>query len=84
MTTVYSNALEKSIQIDRMIGHIEGKKPGPTLLFTGGIHGNEPSGVFALKKVIDDIANSDIEVTGNIYAIGGNLVALENGERFRQ
>ena len=84
MTTVYSSALEKSIQIDRLIGHVKGKQPGPTLLFTGGIHGNEPSGVFALRKVIEDIENNNIEVKGNIYAIGGNLAALENGERFRQ
>lgn len=83
MTTVYSNALEKSIQIDRLIGQIKGSQPGPTIIFTGGIHGNEPSGVFALKKVIDNIENNNIEVKGNIYAIGGNLAALEKGERFK-
>jgi hypothetical protein len=84
MTTVYSSALEKSIQIDRMIGHIKGKQPGPAILFTGGIHGNEPSGVFALRKVIEEMVENNIEVSGNIYAIGGNLAALEKGERYRQ
>jgi len=83
MTTVYSNALEKSIQIDRLIGHIKGTNKGPTLIFTGGIHGNEPSGVFALKKIIEYLQKNNIEVSGNIYAIGGNLAALENGERYK-
>ena len=32
----------------RIIGHIKGRQPGPTLVFFGGIHGNEPSGIFAL------------------------------------
>ena len=51
MTTVYSNALEKSIKIERLIGHIKGIHPGPTLIFTGRIHGNEPSGVLRYKKL---------------------------------
>lgn len=82
MTTVYSNALEKSIQIERLIGHIKGIQPGPTVIFTGGIHGNEPSGVFALQKVLQEVREKNIPVKGNIYAIGGNLFALEKGERF--
>ncbi len=83
MTTVYSNALEKSIKIDRLIGHIKGSQPGPTLIFTGGIHGNEPSGVFALQKVLDEIQKKNIPIKGNIYAISGNLAALEKGERYK-
>jgi len=82
MTTVYSNALEKSIKIERLIGHIKGTQSGPTIIFTGGIHGNEPSGVFALQRVIQEIQERNIPVKGNIFAIGGNLLALEKGERY--
>ncbi len=80
MTTIYSNALEKSIKINRLIGHIKGSQSGPTNIFTGGIHGNEPSGVFALRKAIKEIQDKNIPVKGNIYAISGNLVAHEKGE----
>lgn len=82
MINVHSVALNTSIQIERLIGKIEGKLPGPTLLFMGGIHGNEPAGVFALKKVMEYLKPDN--VAGNIYAIAGNLSALRNSERFNE
>ena len=42
-----AKALLKTIYIDRIIKKIEGKKEGPTVVFFGGIHGNETAGVFA-------------------------------------
>ena len=62
MTTVHSKALNQSIQVDRIIGHVDGKKPGPTLIFFGGIHGNEPSGVFALQQAITKIGKDNLTV----------------------
>jgi predicted deacylase len=84
MTKVYSKALGRSIEISRIIAHIKGSPSGPTVIFVGGIHGNEPSGVFALQKVFDDIRSSNMRVYGNIYAIGGNLWALERGVRYHK
>lgn len=82
MTKVYSKALEQYIEVDRMIGHIRGDLPGPTMIFLGGMHGNEPSGVFALQKVVDELKEKKTPFRGNIYAISGNLKALEEGERY--
>ena len=82
MTEVYSKALGETLKVDRIIGHIKGKKKGPTLIFFGGIHGNEPAGVFALHKVIEDLHKQKIDCNGNIYALSGNLWALKRGERF--
>ncbi|WP_242119989.1 succinylglutamate desuccinylase/aspartoacylase family protein [Aestuariivivens sediminicola] len=65
---------------NRIIKHITGLKPGPTVVFFGGIHGNEPSGVYALEKVLEPLTRKDI--SGNIYAIAGNLQALEKKQRF--
>ncbi|MEP1096977.1 MAG: succinylglutamate desuccinylase/aspartoacylase family protein [Cyclobacteriaceae bacterium] len=77
---MHSKALDQSIEVDRMIGHVNGSKSGPTLIFMGGVHGNEPSGVFALQKVLNEFKNKQIH--GNVYAIAGNLWALERGIRF--
>ena len=77
-----NQTLESTIHVDRIIGEIHGNPTGPTLVFLGGIHGNEPSGVFALKKVIEDLSAQNISVNGNIYAIAGNLAALKSGTRF--
>ena len=82
MTTVHSKALNQSIQVDRIIGHVDGKKPGPTLIFFGGIHGNEPSGVFALQQAITKIGKDNLTVNGSIYAISGNLGGLAKGQRY--
>ncbi len=80
MIKVYSKALEKYIQVERIIGKIVGKKEGPTIVFFGGIHGNETAGVFALKEVLHKI-NPD-QVKGVIYGIAGNLKALDSNQRY--
>ena len=82
MIKVYSKALDQSIEVDRLIGQIRGEQPGPTIIFLGGMHGNEPSGVFALQKVVDALAEKNPLIKGSIYAIIGNLPALAKGERF--
>lgn len=79
---VHSKALDRSIEIDRIIGKVEGTEKGPTLIFVGGIHGNEPAGAFALKKVLSEL-NPEM-VKGTIYGLAGNLHALVAGERYRK
>lgn len=79
---VHSKALDSTIEVDRIIGHIKGHKKGPTLVFMGGIHGNEPAGVFALKRVFERLEAKN--VSGNIYGIAGNLWALKKGERYHK
>ncbi|PIB25559.1 succinylglutamate desuccinylase/aspartoacylase family protein [Maribacter sp. 4G9] len=84
MVKVHSKALDQSIEINRILDKIEGNTDGPTLIFTAGIHGNEPSGVFALVKVLDAIKSKNIDVRGKIYAIAGNISALEQGVRYHR
>ena len=40
----------------------EGQKDGPNILLTGRIHGNEPAGEFALKRLIGRLASHSIEL----------------------
>ncbi|HKL36500.1 MAG TPA: succinylglutamate desuccinylase/aspartoacylase family protein [Salegentibacter sp.] len=75
---------ETSVASKRLIGKIEGDSPGPTIIFTGGIHGNEPAGIFAIKNVIKKINSSAKPLKGNIYGLKGNLPALENNQRYCQ
>ena len=82
MTKVYSKALNKEVNTERIIGNVEGKQRGPTLIFMGGIHGNEPAGIFAMKRVYDFMISSRLEVKGSIYFIAGNLNALKKGIRY--
>ena len=75
MIDIFSKALNETIQVDRIIGKLVGKEDGPTVVFFGGIHGNETAGVFALTKAFEKI-NQDI-LKGKIYGISGNLKALK-------
>lgn len=84
MIKLYSKPLEKSIELHRIIGHIKGSDPGPTVIFLGGIHGNEPAGVFALHTVIQELKEKGTTIRGSIYAIAGNLWALQRGIRYEQ
>ena len=82
MTKIVSDSLNRSMEIKRIIGHLKGEEEGPTVIFFGGIHGNENSGVFALHDVMESLQSSQKTIRGNIYAIAGNIAALERGVRY--
>ncbi|MEM9646924.1 MAG: succinylglutamate desuccinylase/aspartoacylase family protein [Bacteroidota bacterium] len=84
MSKVYSSALGESIEIGRVIGHLSGNNPGPTVVFFAGIHGNEPAGIFALKHVLNELRVRQPPIYGQIYAIAGNLKALQSNVRFTE
>lgn len=65
---------------NRIFHHIVGDKPGSTIVFFSGIHGNEKAGVFALDNVLKSIKASDVH--GEIYGIYGNIKALNKNKRF--
>ncbi|WP_373521895.1 succinylglutamate desuccinylase/aspartoacylase family protein [Aquiflexum sp.] len=82
MVMVYSKALKEKLEIGRVIGKIDTGRPGPTLVFFAGIHGNEVAGVFAFEKVFADLEKIKDKIHGKIYGISGNLKALANNERY--
>jgi len=84
MPTVSSLALEESIEVDRLIGKIEGSVPGPCLVFFAGIHGNEPAGIFALRHIFEEIEARSLDIKGTLIGISGNLWALKRSERFQK
>ena len=67
---------------NRIIGHLKGNQQGPTFVFFGGIHGNEPSGCEAIHKVFQNIKEESLSLTGAIYGIRGNIPAQLQGKRF--
>ncbi|SMG13063.1 Succinylglutamate desuccinylase / Aspartoacylase family protein [Marivirga sericea] len=84
MAKVYSKALRQTIEVDRFIGKIRSTSEGPSVIFIGGIHGNEPAGVLALDRLISFVQNNKISLKGNLYALAGSLWALEHGERYHK
>lgn len=69
-------------EIPRIIGKYTSGKKGPLLFVTGGIHGNEPSGVKALEKVFKELEKTRPEIEGTIVGVAGNKMALNQNKRY--
>ena len=74
--------LPKTDLTQRVIGTYLGEKPGPNLIFFGGIHGNELSGIYALKTITEELQKSKPAFKGNFYALSGNLKAINMRKRY--
>jgi succinylglutamate desuccinylase len=68
--------------MDRVIGEFEGKEKGPLIILIGGLHGNELTGIKAIKEVFNKIREDHIEIRGSILGIKGNSLAIEKKQRF--
>ena len=69
------------VATQRVVGEVTGVAPGPLLLLVGGLHGNEPAGVTAARRVFEALESSGLD-SGRLVALAGNLSALERGERY--
>ena len=74
--------LGEAYQTDRIIGHVKGDTSGPVMVFFGGVHGNERSGVVALKRVFNYLESNNVRIRGEILGLAGNLEALQKNQRF--
>ena len=75
-----SKELKKDVP--RIIGKYSSGKKGPLLFVTGGIHGNEPSGVKALMTVFEELEKTKPEIEGTIVGVSGNQKALNHNHRY--
>ena len=67
------------------LGRVLGNAPGPTLVLIGGMHGNEPAGVEAARRVIERVAGDAAlraALLGELVALQGNPPALAAGRRY--
>lgn len=73
----------KYLTLKRILGQYpnDGVVQGPALIISAGIHGNEPSGVLALKKVFKKLEEGQIPIHGQVTGVAGNLRALKESVR---
>ncbi|MGI9550049.1 MAG: succinylglutamate desuccinylase/aspartoacylase family protein [Aurantibacter sp.] len=69
-------------KIKRFIGSILGSQKGPTVVFFGGVHGNELSGSAALTEVMKELIGSSAQIKGNVFGIRANIPAQLKNQRF--
>ncbi|MEM8711853.1 MAG: succinylglutamate desuccinylase/aspartoacylase family protein, partial [Planctomycetota bacterium] len=65
--------------LQREIGIKDDGRPGPLVLITAGLHGNEPAGVRAAREILECL--KDTATGGRIVALAGNLAAIRRGVR---
>lgn len=65
--------------VERQLGVKDDGRAGPLVLITAGLHGNEPAGVAAARRVIAELEGRP--TAGRVVALAGNLGALRRGER---
>ena len=84
-TTIFEKFDEKC-NLDPLndIVRIDSGKPGPTILFLGGVHGNEKSGAVYLQKFAKDLQEGKINVdSGKIVVIHtANKCGFNNNSRY--
>ncbi|AKV01694.1 hypothetical protein AKJ09_08357 [Labilithrix luteola] len=68
--------------LPRVIGDVTGPEPGPTVIITGGLHGNEPAGVLAALELMQGLDEKREVLRGRVVAFSGNRPALARGVRF--
>jgi len=66
----------------RLLGSYGGDTAGPLVISIGGMHGNEPAGVFALQHVLQRLQSSNLPFRGELVALAGNRAALARGCRY--
>lgn len=67
---------------ERVIGRYVGSNPGPLVICIGGIHGNEPAGVHALRKVLAELGRARPQFRGMVVGLTGNARAIARGQRY--
>lgn len=69
--------------VERALGILSGETAGgPLFLITAGLHGNEPAGVHALRRVFRDLNGRRHLLRGRVAAFTGNRAGLARNVRF--
>ena len=69
---------------ERLLVSYGGQTPGPLVVVTGGIHGNEPAGVLAVRRVLEVLERDRPPLRGKLVALAGNIGALSRRVRYVQ
>lgn len=66
----------------RLVGRASTGRPGPTVVVTGAVHGNELAGLHALRRVLARLEGERLPLRGELWAVAGNLRAMAEDRRF--
>ncbi len=85
LSSPISPTVDRAVGLDlesRILGDCGDPAAGPTLVAIGGLHGNEPAGVLALRRIFARLADEGCAPAGRLLGLAGNREALRQGRRF--
>ncbi|MCM3870802.1 MAG: succinylglutamate desuccinylase/aspartoacylase family protein, partial [Pyrinomonadaceae bacterium] len=80
--SVQDNRAQTDQSGNHLIAAIRGFEPGPTLIVVGGIHGNEPAGALAARRIVADLQRKRSKLHGEVVLLSGNIRALARRVRY--
>ncbi len=69
-------------ELERVLGRFGGTEDGPLVITIAGLHGNEPAGVAASRRVLAALQRQAPRFRGQYLALSGNIPALCAGKRY--
>lgn len=81
LINISSPHLQDPLAIGRVLGKYSKGENGPGLIVTAGVHGNEPSGIIAFKKVSQSLHQMKPSFKGELTGLAGNMSALSKNVR---
>jgi len=81
-TMPYPSVPEDVVSGERIIGTYETGRSGPLFVVSGGMHGNEPAGLVAIRRVLASLAERQLPLRGRLISFAGNLAALLSRRRY--
>jgi succinylglutamate desuccinylase len=74
-----AHPIRETLVRDRLIGRFSGRHDGPRLIVVGALHGNEPAGAIAARRVLSALEHADPDaIAGSLVALVGNLRACND------
>lgn len=67
---------------DRLIGDLKGTSSGPIVIALSGIHGNEPTGIEAIRHILEKLESKRSVFHGRFLGLIGNIEALRERKRY--
>ncbi|HKK93759.1 MAG TPA: succinylglutamate desuccinylase/aspartoacylase family protein [Longimicrobiales bacterium] len=67
---------------ERVIASLGSPERGDSLIVVGALHGNEPAGFEACRRVAEALASREADIDGRVTFVTGNRSALARGRRF--
>ena len=65
-------------------GSYSAGQAGPLVVITAGMHGNEPAGILAARRILQQLEQRALPLRGRIVVLAGNMSSLALGVRYVQ